>query len=118
MKTILFILRVLIALFLTIAVTVHVVGLFMKVSDESILSHIVHIIGYSLCLFTFLRQIKFRLLLFGVGAVYPFYYHANCFFTHLIQQHHFNYICFEVIIVLPLAALLIFTQKENPEISA
>ena len=118
MKTTLLIIRGLIALFLTIAVIVHVVGLFMKLSDESILSHIVHIISYSLCLFTFLRPVKFRLLLYAIGAVYPFCFHANCFFTHLIQQHHFNSICFEVIVVLPLAALLMFTQKENAEISA
>ena len=118
MKTTLLIIRGLIALFLTIAVTVHVVGLFMHVSDECILSHIIHIISYSICLFTFLRPVKFRLLLFGVGAVYPFYYHANCFFTHFFQQHYFNSICFEVIVVLPLAALLLFTQKENAEISA
>ena len=119
MKTTLLILRILIGLFLAIAVAVHIAGLFMHVSDENILSHIIHIISYSLCLFMFLRSVKYRLVLYAIGAIYPFCYHANCFFTHLLQQQKFNSICFEVIVVLPLAALIIWQQEtENKKRSA
>ena len=103
--------RILLGTFLAIGVGVHIYGLFYHLYNESDLSHVIHIISYSLCLFAFLRPVKFRLLLYCIGAVYPFFYHANCFFTPLIELHKFNSICLQVIIVLPLAAW--FIQKQN-----
>ena len=106
------ILKILLGTFLAICAGVHVYGLFLHPFPESDLSHIAHVISYSLCLFTFLRPMKFRLLFFCTGAVYPFIYHAKCFFIPLIELHKFNLICLEVIIVLPLAGL--FILKQNP----
>jgi hypothetical protein len=100
--------KVLIAIFLVIAILVHILGLFTHVSDESLASHLIHIASYSLCLFTFLKPIKFRLWLYCMGMVYPFMFHANCFFMPLIQQQKFNAICLQVIVILPLAAVLIW----------
>jgi hypothetical protein len=107
--------KILIATFLIICVAVHVYGLFSHSFPESDLSHVVHIISYSLCLFTFLRPVKFRLPLYVLGAVYPFLYHANCFFTPLIQQQKFNAVCLLVIVILPLAAW--WVAKQNRPVS-
>ena len=105
--------KVLLAVFLTICVLVHVYGLIYHPFPESDLSHIIHILSYSLCLFTFLRPVKYRLLLYCMGAIYPFIYHANCFFTPLIELHKFNSICMLVIIVLPLAGWLVYKQSRS-----
>lgn len=114
MKNVQTVVKVLIALFLAIAVGVHIAGLFMHVSDESILSHIVHLLSYSVCLFTFLRSVKFRLFIYLLATVYPVLYHARCFFTQLLELQKFNSICFEVIVILPLAALIIWQNEKRP----
>lgn len=107
------VIKVLIGLFLAIAAMVHILGLFTPVSDEGPVSHIIHIISYSLCLFTFLRPVKYRLWLYVTGMVYPFMFHTNCFFTPLIQQQKFNTICLLVIVILPLAALMVWQWEKN-----
>ena len=114
MKTTRLVIRILIALFLSVAVVVHLVGTFFPGKlPEPLWSHVVHIISYGLCLFTFLRPVKHRVFLFLLGAVYPFMYHANCFFTQLVNSGKFNHICFEVIVILPLAALLIWRNEKS-----
>ena len=113
MKTTFLIIKILIAVFLGIAIGVHVYGFFGHISDEGPLSHTIHLISYSLCLFAFLRPVNFRLPLYCIGAIYPVAYHANCFFTQLFQLHKFNSICFEVIVILPLAAVLIFAESKK-----
>lgn len=105
------IVKILLATFLSVGVVVHIYGLFYHPFPESDLSHIIHILSYSLCLFTFLRPVEFRIWLYVIGAAYPFFYHARCFFVPLIELHKFNYICLEVIIVLPLAAWFILKQN-------
>ncbi len=111
MKTVHLVIRIIVSLFLIIAITVHVVGLFSAISDEPLWSHIVHLISYSLCLFTFLREVRFRLLLYFIGTIYPVAYHAHCFVTQLLKLDKFNTICFLVIIILPLAALMVWQNK-------
>jgi hypothetical protein len=114
MKSVRLVIRVLIALFLSIAVVVHLVGPFLPDKlPEPLWSHTVHAVSYGLCFFTFLRTVRYRLLLFGLGAVYPFVYHANCFFTLMVNEGKFNHICFEVIVILPLAALLIWRNEKS-----
>ena len=115
MKIVHHIIRILISLFLIIAITVHVVGLFSPISDEPLWSHVVHLISYSLCLFTFLREQRFRLLLYFMATIYPVAYHAHCFATQLLEFDKFNAICLLVIVVLPLAALLIFIENKKAE---
>lgn len=114
MKNIQTVVKVLISLFLLIAACVHIAGLFMHVSEEGILSHIVHLLSYSACLFTFLRPVKFRLIIYLLAAVYPVFYHARCFFTQLFELYKFNSICFEVIVLLPLAAVIIRQNEKRP----
>ncbi len=111
MKIVHQVIRILISLFLIVAITVHIVGLFSPISDEPLWSHIVHLISYSLCLFTFLREVRFRLLLYFIGTIYPVAYHAHCFATQLLKFDKFNAICFLVIVILPLAALVIWQNK-------
>lgn len=109
------VIRVLVALFLSICVAVHVYGLITRFNNESIPSHIIHLLSYSLCLFTFLRPVKYRLALYLLGTVYPVWYHAACFFTQLSQLHKFNSICFQVIVILPLAALLLWQGQTRQQ---
>ncbi len=114
MKTTRVVIRILIALFLSVAVVVHLVAPFLPGKlPEPLWSHVVHLISYGLCLFTFLRPVKYRLLFFGWGAVYPFMYHAHCFFTQLVNSGKFNPICLIVIVILPLTALLIGRNEKS-----
>ena len=106
--------KILIATFLAICVGVHIYGLYYRLYNEPEWSHFVHILSYSLCLYTFLRPVELRLPLYFTGTIYPFFYHASCFFLGLIEMHKFNYICFEVIIVLPLAGLLLILKQNRP----
>lgn len=105
--------KVLFSLFLVICIAVHIYGLLTRFSDESIPSHIVHILSYSLCLFAFLYPVKYRLIIYLFGAVYPVAYHANCFFTQLIYQGKFNSICFMVIFILPLTAIILLKNEKR-----
>lgn len=107
------IVTVLFSLFFIPAVGVHVYGLFAPITQESTASHIIHIVSYSVCFFTFLRAIKYRLLLYALAAVYPFMFHANCFFTPLVQQNKFNAVCLLVIVMLPLGGLWIYKYDRH-----
>lgn len=113
MKTARLIIRILISVFLVIAITVHVIELLHPTLSEPVWSHIVHLISYSLCLFTFLREVRFRLLLYFIGTIYPLAYHTHCFATQLLEFDKFNTICFLVIVILPLAALVVWQNKDR-----
>ncbi len=113
MKKVQFVINVLVGLFLAIAASVHVAGLFVHVSNESVLSHIVHLVSYLACMFAFLRPVQFRLPLYLLASVYPVYYHTRCFFTQLFELNKFNTICFAVIALLPFAAYLIAIKNKK-----
>lgn len=108
--------KVLFSLFLVICIAVHVYGLLTRFNDESVLSHIVHTLSYSVCLFTFLYPVKYRLILYFFGAVYPVAYHAKCFLSQIVYQSKFNSICFLVIFILPLAAVVIWKNVKRPAV--
>ncbi|HLP50896.1 MAG TPA: hypothetical protein VK154_08425 [Chitinophagales bacterium] len=111
MKTIQVFVAVLFSLFFIPAIGVHVYGLFVPITQESTASHIIHILSYSVCLITFLRPISYRLLLYSLAAIYPFMFHANCFFIPLLQQNKFNAVCLLVIVMLPLGGLWIYKSR-------
>jgi hypothetical protein len=110
--------KILISLFLAICIGVHIYGLFYHPFPESDLSHVIHLASYSLCLYSLLSDIKFRFLLYSLGALYPFIYHANCFINQLVELHKFHPICFQVISILPIGAYWIFLQRKKPEVIA
>jgi hypothetical protein len=107
MKTVRLITTTLFVLFFVPAVAVHFIGLFKHITDETTASHLIHVVSYGLCLYTFLFPVRHRLTLYITGAVYPFLFHANCFLTPLLQQHKISYVCLLVIVMLPLGALWI-----------
>jgi hypothetical protein len=105
--------KVLFALFFIPAVGVHIYGLVKPLpgSTESMPSHLVHIISYSAAFYAFLKAMNYRLLIYSVASVYPFLYHANCFFGHLINEHRFTPVCLLVIVMLPLGAAWIWSRR-------
>lgn len=104
-------LKVFFALFLVVCIGVHVYGLFVPFTTESTASHITHLLSYSLCLFALLTKFNIRLAVYFVGALYPFYYHANCAWNTFQAQHTLNIVCWLVVILLPLIGG--FIAKEN-----
>lgn len=106
------VITILFALFFLPAIGVHVYGLFVPITQESTVSHIIHIISYSICFIALLRALPYRLLLYSLAAVYPFLFHANCFFTPLLQQQRFNWVCLLVIVMLPLGGIWISKSNE------
>lgn len=111
MKPLEIVVKILFALFFIPAIGVHVYGLIHPFTDESIPSHIIHVLSYSICFYTFLRPMKYRLALYGLAAIYPFAYHANCFFSHLLQQNKFTPVCLLVIVMMPMGAVWIKWRK-------
>ncbi len=100
-------------MFLAIGVGVHIYGLFSRFNDETVLSHIVHTISYALCLFAVLYSQKGNRLkyLYILGAVYPFYYHARCFFLQLSGTADVTIVvCLLVAVAMPLG-ILFFNKK-------
>lgn len=109
MKVLIHLLRV----FFIIASVVHVVGFFEPVSDESAVSHSVHLISYAGCALLTGRIIStYRLvLLLGLGG-YPLGYHLHCFIVQAITGK-FSIICLMVVVAVPLAWTLGFRQKTS-----
>ena len=99
------------ALFLVICIAVHVVGLATHYSDEPVYSHIIHTISYCICLFTLLRPVAYRTLLYSLAAIYPFCYHANCAWMHYSLQGKLSPICIYVVIMMPLCGVWIWRQS-------
>lgn len=112
MKTVI---KVLLAVFLAICVGVHVAGLFVPVSDETPLSHVVHLLSYSLCLFVFLKRIKFHLILYCIGFIYPFIYHALCLQKTYELTGKVNPICMLVVILLPAIGVWMWMETRIPK---
>jgi hypothetical protein len=97
--------------FLFICIGVHVYGLARRFNDESIPSHIIHLVSYCVCLLALLRPIQYRTLIYCLAAIYPFCYHAHCAWVSYTVHDKFNAICILVIIEMPLIALWIWKQS-------
>jgi hypothetical protein len=106
--------KTLLVVFLLVCVAVHVYGLFTRFNNESNLSHIIHLLSYTLCLFTFLKVIRYRLWLYLAGLVYPFVYHAVCLGKTYNELNTVNYVCLLVVVLLPAIAYWIWWEETAP----
>jgi hypothetical protein len=106
-------LKVLFALFLAICIGVHVYGLVTRFSGESNASHVTHLVSYSLCLFVLLANRNTRFKIYLIGALYPFFYHANCAWNTFQTHHTLNGICLLVVVLLPLIGWFIAKQNRS-----
>lgn len=106
-------LKTLFALFLSICVLVHVAGLFTHVSEESVFSHITHIITYGTCLLIAIRPTKQPAIIFPVAALYPFFFHARCAVIPLIEEQRYNAICWLVVFMLPLISWWVWVERND-----
>lgn len=104
---------ILFSIFLTICIAVHIYGLFTHFNNESNTSHIIHLISYALCLYTYNANVPAKWALYTIGIVYPVAYHANCFFGQLIRIHNINFICLLVTVWLPLVSVQLFFANKN-----
>lgn len=88
-------------LFLIICIGVHLYGLIDHFSNEANWSHVIHLISYTLCLFFFTGNLKFRLYGYGIAMLYPFAYHTVCLETTFAEHHTVQPVCMLVVILLP-----------------
>lgn len=109
-----FIIKTLLAVFLVVCVGVHVYGFFIHFNNESDLSHVIHLLSYSLCLFTFLKPVQYRVWLYFAGLVYPFVYHALCLGNTYHEHRTVNYVCLLVVVLLPAMAYWIWLEENAP----
>lgn len=110
-KTAGFIIRVLFVIFFIICIAVHVYGLFTHFNHETNTSHIIHLLSYCLCLFTFFRNFRYGLLLYIVASCYPFAYHAHCAWTSYSVYSKLNGICLLVVLMMPLGGVYLGMVK-------
>ena len=116
MKAIRITINILFGLFLLICIGVHITGLVTHYSDEPVYSHIIHLVSYCMCLYALLRAIPMRTLIYGLAAVYPFLYHANCAWMSYSLHDKLNPICILVVVLMPLIGVWIWKQSSlNPK---
>lgn len=99
-------------LFLIICLAVHAIGLIRPFSTEPVWSHIVHLISYALCMYGILRTARTGWLLYTVGAIYPFIYHARCAWSQYTDRHELSGICILVVVLIPAGWWLV--RRETP----
>jgi hypothetical protein len=97
--------KILFGSFFAFCIGIHVYGLIIPFYTETVLSHVIHILSYTLCLYTVLKNVNHRLLLFILGAVYPFLFHASCAWNTFSTHHTLNTVCLLVVFLLPLAGI-------------
>lgn len=102
--------KVPVSIFFAIAVAVHIIGLIKPYTTEPAWSHWLHIVSYSLCLLSIWQKGKFFLFINLFASIYPFLYHANCFYKS-VTKGTFSIICLLVIIMMPYGIYL--TYKTN-----
>ncbi len=115
MKPIQLIVKILFSIFFSICVLVHVAGLFGQYVNEPLWSHIVHIISYCMCFYSLLFAIRYRFWIYMAGAIYPWYYHANCAWMSYTNLHQYNRICLLVVVMMPLGAAWVLSQVKSQE---
>lgn len=108
--------KILLVLFFIIAVGVHVVGLISSFSDETPLSHTVHVFSYGLCLLTILKRFKFGIGLYLAGSVYPYFIHVQCSYLQYAELNKMNAIC--IYTVFMLSAGLVYLVLTEPKSNA
>lgn len=91
----------LIALFFLICLGVHVYGLIAPFSEETPLSHVVHLVSYGMCLFAILQNFRTQVLVYIFGSIYPLYIHVPCAWSAL-EKGHLNWVCLAVTFFIPL----------------
>lgn len=99
--------KVVVSIFFAIAVAVHVVGLIQPYTTEPTWSHWLHIVCYWLCLLSIWQKGKLFLLIHSVASIYPFFYHANCFYES-VAKGTFSIICLLVMMMMPLSIYLTY----------
>lgn len=103
--------KILLVLFFITAVAVHVIGLIKPFSPETPLSHIVHVVSYSLCLLTILKRINFGIIIYAIGSIYPYFIHAQCTYIQYTELNKLNAICIYTVIMLT-AGFIFFVERE------
>lgn len=96
--------------FFVVCILIHVYGLYSPITDESVTSHIIHIISYTLCLLGLGLLSAPSLFFYSIGVLYPFYYHFSFLVKQWMADYSINFICLLVSVVLPLGWLL-FRKK-------
>jgi len=100
------------ALFFFICIGVHVYGLLIPFSSETILSHLVHILSYGLCLWAVvggqltLSHPNAKVFIYGLGSIYPLFIHVPCTFS-AFANGGVNWVCLLVIIFIPAGFLAV-----------
>jgi hypothetical protein len=100
-------------LFLGIAFFVHIYVPMAQPSNESNLSHLIHLISYGACGLAFISNYWFKKWMYAVGMIYPFFYHLNCAITQWNKLGKFSVVCWLVVVMMPLGlgVLLKVNQK-------
>lgn len=101
------------SLFLMFCAGVHVYGLFVPFNSESTGSHIIHLLSYLLCLYSFHSKSSYSKWMYLAGMVYPVAFHAVCAYSTYIHQHRINGICVWVVVALPLAWLWMISDNRK-----
>ena len=101
--------------FLLVAALVHVYGLIFHTTDESDISHFIHLVSYTFCLVAVLKQGYLNLASFIVSSLYPIYYHLCCAITFYQTQGGWQPICILVVLLMPLIGVWLYLSIKHTE---
>ncbi|MBX7181663.1 MAG: hypothetical protein K1X82_06090 [Bacteroidia bacterium] len=99
-------------LFLGIAFVVHIYVPMAQPSNESNLSHIIHLLSYGSCGLAFISNYSIKKWMYGIGAIYPFIYHLNCAIHQWQDFGKFSPVCWLVVVMMP-AGLVVLLKLEQ-----
>lgn len=100
--------RVLLMFFL-IADLVHVIGLVKPFSEESVTSHVLHLLGYTTCGWAVYQRNIFSPWLYLAGFIYPFIVHFQC----MLQLNKNFAICFITVLFLLSGVIFVYKSKQH-----
>lgn len=98
--------------FFTVAIAVHIIGLYKPFSTEPVWSHLLHIVSYAACQLAIWKKGNLSRWLYVAGALYPFYYHLQCAIQQALQQQ-INTICIITCATLVAGLLLLWQQPKT-----
>ena len=105
-------LKILLTLYLLLAVALHVYDFFSGLTEEGPVSHLLHLVSYGLSAYLLWFYLPRAQLLMLGACLYPFAYHLHC----AVQQAmvgEIAWICWLVVLLQPLTVFVFFRQRSE-----
>ena len=105
-------LKILLTIYLLLAVLLHVYDFFSGLTEEGLFSHLLHLLSYGLSAFLLWFRLPWNGGLMVLACLYPFGYHLHCALQQAAEGE-IAWICLLVVLLQPLLLLVFFRQRSG-----